>query len=766
MEKIFLYTCYHRLHFLQSIAIVVLFLFTPSAWGKLDTNKDFQSQHLELERVVVLKKYTPKSLRSVENMTIYAGRKSERIVLEELVANLATNNPRQIFSQVAGLNSWESDGAGIQLGVATRGLNPSRTSEFNTRQNGYDMSADALGYPESYYTPPAEALERIEVVRGAASLQYGTQFGGMIYFSIKEGPKDRPLQIVSRQTIGSYGLWNSFNSVGGTLSSIRGWDGTKGLQYYGFYHHKQGEDGRPNSRFHLNTAYGKLGYPIYKNLLVEAEVTWMRYLAQQPGGLTDAQFHQNPRQSHRKRNWFQVDWNLAAISLDYKISSKTRIHSKTFGLLAGRDALGVLTRTNEIDNGNARDLLADKYQNYGNETKLLHRNLLFGKPITLLLGTRLYRGHLDRRQGFGDSTAGYNFSFLNPDDFAFNSDYIFSSQRESEFEFPSYNMAIFAENILYLTDHWTITPGFRWEWIKTQAEGTYQANQVGLDTNIAEFRNNTRHFPLFGLGVSYHYTDHTEIYGNISQNYRGINFNDMRVNQPNLVIDSNLQDEKGFNADLGGRGSVFHKVLSFDLSLFLLAYKQRIGQVWEVYEVPNFPGLFVPRRFRTNVSDSRHIGLETFIEMDIATALGKSIGPNWHWTLFSNATFLDATYINSANTAVQGKKVEQVPSVLFKLGNTFGYKDLKSSFLYSYTGEQFTDATNARQEATGVNGIIPAYWVMDFSVKWKWKYLLLEGGIHNLTDQIYFSRRADGYPGPGIIPASPRTGYVTLGVDW
>ena len=119
-------------------------------------------------------------LKPIEGTAIYASKKSEVVVLAQSHANLATNNSREVFSKVAGIHVWESDGAGIQLGIGGRGLSPDRTSNFNTRQNGYDISADALGYPESYYSPASQAIERIEVVRGAASLQYGTQFGGFI----------------------------------------------------------------------------------------------------------------------------------------------------------------------------------------------------------------------------------------------------------------------------------------------------------------------------------------------------------------------------------------------------------------------------------------------------------------------------------------------------------------------------------------------------------------------------------------------------------
>ena len=94
----------------------------------------------------------------VDGMKITAGKKSEVINVDELTVNKATNNTRQVYAKVAGLNIFENDGAGLQLSIGGRGLDPNRTSNFNVRQNGYDISADALGYPESYYTPPTEAL--------------------------------------------------------------------------------------------------------------------------------------------------------------------------------------------------------------------------------------------------------------------------------------------------------------------------------------------------------------------------------------------------------------------------------------------------------------------------------------------------------------------------------------------------------------------------------------------------------------------------------
>ncbi len=341
-------------------------------------------------------------LKPVEGVAIYAAKKSEVILLEDIAANLATNNARQVFAKVAGLNIWESDAAGIQLGIGARGLSPKRTTEFNTRQNGYDMSADALGYPESYYTPPAEALDRIEVVRGAASLQYGTQFGGMINFVMKKGPKDKPFALLSRQTVGSFGLFSSFNSVGGTKGKVN---------YYAFYQHKQGHEWRPNSGFVVNTGYAGVNYQVTPKFSAGVDLTLMGYEAQQPGGLTDQEFATNPKLSKRDRNWFAVTWNLAAVTLDYRFSDVTRLNSRTFGLIATREALGFLGFINRPDPGTERDLLADKYRNFGNETRFLHTYNTFGNPSTFLVGARYYQGFLDRKQGLANAGNGPDFYY-------------------------------------------------------------------------------------------------------------------------------------------------------------------------------------------------------------------------------------------------------------------------------------------------------------------------------------------------------------------
>ncbi|WP_230679840.1 TonB-dependent receptor [Pontibacter sp. 172403-2] len=676
-------------------------------------------------------------LNAVEGTAIYEGKKSEVVVLRDITANLATNNSRQVFSKVAGLNIWESDGAGLQLGIGGRGLSPNRTSNFNTRQNGYDISADALGYPESYYTPPTEALDRIEVVRGAASLQYGTQFGGMLNFVMKQGPEDKPFELTSRQTIGSFGLFNTFNSIGGTKGKIN---------YYGFYQYKRGDGWRDNSGFDAHTAFGSARYSPSDKLEIGFDYTYMDYLAQQPGGLTDAAFAADPQQSVRDRNWFKVDWNLLALTLDYRLNERTKLNVRNFGLLAARDALGYLEKINRPDPLEERLLLKDRFNNLGNETRLIHRYDFLNTFSTLLVGVRYYHGFTVQEQGDGSPASGADFSFFPENGYPNQSDYNYLSR----------NLALFSENIFNITSEFSITPGLRYEWINTNADGRYndvvtdQAGNVIKDETIPEYRSNSRNVLLLGLGLSYKPANRMEVYANLSQNYRAINFNDMRVLNPNQLVDQNLQDERGYSADLGLRGGTAG-VLNYDASLFYLAYKNRIG-------FKNVEG--TTNRIRTNLDFSRNIGVETFIEADL---LKWMYGQKYPASLsaFSNVTLVNTRYV-SHDKRIDGNQVELAPPVIAKFGLSFKRNNLKLTYQYAYTAAQYTDAVNSELEPTAVVGRIPAYWVMDLSGSYTYKWLTLETGINNLTDNRYFTRRATGYPGPGIIPSDARGYYLTL----
>lgn len=677
-------------------------------------------------------------LKSVDGVAVYDGKKNEVIVMRNMNANLAVNCSRQIFSKVPGINIWESDAAGLQIGIATRGLDPNRTSNFNTRQNGYDMSADALGYPDAYYVPPAEAIERIEVVRGAASLQYGPQFGGMLNYVLNRAPTDKKFEWTSFTTAGAYKLVNTFNSIGGSV---------KCFNYYGYYNYKQGESWRPNGGYKLHNAFASIGYQCSEKLSLRAEYTFSQYTAQQSGGLTDAQFNSNAKTSLRNRNWFATNWNILALTANYKHNAFHQVNARVWGFLGSRNAVGYLGPANRMDDeSKTRDLLLDRYRNLGAEARYLWKYYIKKSLSSLLVGARFYTGETHKLQGFADNGSDADFHFAA------------DSLKSSDYKFPGMNVAVFAENVFNISNRVKITPGIRYEHIRTKANGVYSTvqNEVVSQQSINESRNFSRNFVLLGLGVSYSVWKSTELYANFSQNYRGITFTDMRVIRTSQIIDPDLKDENGFNFDLGYRGEI-SDWFSFDVSGYWLQYNNRIGQIQVVDSAYN---IF---RYTTNVGTTRGLGAELYVESDFLAA-SKIAEQAGHLSLFVSGGYTNAVYIKSPYSNVIGNYLEFAPQVTLRSGITYRYKKFSTTIQGSFTGQQFTDATNAEFTPIAVNGLIPAYYVLDFSAKYAVKCIQVSAGVNNFTNNKYFTRRAVSYPGPGIIPAEPITFYATLGI--
>lgn len=679
---------------------------------------------------------------AVENLGIYEGKKTEVIIPDQLVANTATNSSRQIYSRVAGLNIFESDASGLQLGIGGRGLDPNRTSNFNVRQNGYDISADALGYPESYYTPPSEAIGKIQIVRGAASLQYGTQFGGLINFIMKKPVAGKKIELIARQSVGSYGFYNAFTSASGTVGK---------LSYYTFFQYKRGDGWRFNSEFDSKTFFANVNYQLTKKTTVGLDFTHMDYLAHQPGGLTDGMFRFNPQQSNRDRNWFKVNWNLFALHFTHKFNTRNEFNFRMFGLLAYRYSVGFRpNRISTVDEDGPRDLIKGDFTNWGAEARYLKHYSLFNMPCVWLLGARYYYGYNHSLQGYGSAGKNADFKFVDPE-----------NRMLYDYRFPNQNVSVFTEHIFYLHKNFSVTPGLRYEYIHTRANGYYgfpvlnNVDEIRFIRKFDERRNNERQFVLGGVGLSYKPIRRINIYGNVSQNYRSITFSDMRVSNPSFVIDPDLKDESGYSLDLGIR-SEKTSLFNYDLSVFYLNYDNRIGEVQFYNERDQV------LRQRGNIGQAIVVGIESYAEADL---LAMSLPKNDFWTgvVFVNAAFINSEYKKSEIKAIVGNQVEFVPKVNLKSGLRLGYKKLKGSFQYTYLSNQFSDATNAVEGGvSGVVGVIPSYSVMDLSLSYEFKWLKLETSVMNLADRMYFTRRATGYPGPGILPSDGRTFYLTL----
>ena len=687
-----------------------------------------------------------RQLRSVEAGGIYEGKKSEVIDLEKLISNKAGNNARQAFAKVPSLNIWESDNAGLQLDIGGRGLSPRRSTNFNIRQNGYDISADALGYPESYYTPPLQAVKQIEIVRGAGALQYGSQFGGLVNFKIKEGNSEKPLNIESENSYGAFNFLNSFNSIHGQVGKFN---------YYTYFQYKRGDGWRDNSNFEQYAAGGYFKYKVSDKLQLGLDLTFSHYLSRQPGGHTDESFALDPQSSNRERNWFRVNWNLAAFLVEYDNAKRIKIFSRSFGLAAQRTSLGLLETPDLPDPLSNRDLLDGVFRNLGNETRFVYnypsKNNL---DHTLLVGTRIYSGNTNFSQQFGTTGADADFTRV---------DTAFLERTKSDFEFPNTNFVVFAEKIFRLSDKVSLIPGARYEIINTESDGVFTVNQrlnsFGdfIEVFEEERSSSNRNVFLYGLGLSNKFSEKYELYANATSNYRAINFTDVQIQTNTQVVDPNIQDESGYSFDLGIRKRDFSPFY-LEAGLFYILYNNRIGEVID-------DGL----RLRTNIGDARIFGAELFFETDIFKLLRKEVPHKL--SVFVNGSVNRGVYTDINDRALvgvrSGNSIEELPDYNIKVGLNYGYGKFKSSLQSTFIGEQFSDAANTRTPVIGVFGVIPAYQIFDFSAQYELNPRIdISVSVNNLFDADYFTRRAPAYPGPGIIPGSGRIWSVSLKVNF
>jgi Fe(3+) dicitrate transport protein len=685
-------------------------------------------------------------LPEVDNFRINAAKKNEVIRVGEINANLAMNNSRQIFGRTPGISIWENDGSGIQLGVASRGLSPNRSWEFNVRMNGYDVTPDPMGYPEAYFTPPMEVVEQIEIVRGASSLQYGPQFGGLMNFVMRKPDKSKRFTFETLNTVGNNGLFSTFNYLGGTEGK---WN------YTAYYQKRIGNGWRENGYFNTDHAHVEVNYAASNRLKLGLEMTYMTTESQQPGGLTDEQFSQDPRKSTRSRNWFSTPWFVPALTAEYIVSENTKLSWKTYGTFAERNSVGFMRPINQEDDLGNRQLDRDFYTTFGSELRMISNYRFLGKEQTLATGVRYFNGFIQRNQnGEGDAGTRMNFELVE------------GGTYKRDLDFSNINYAAFAENIFRFSDKFLATAGIRMESIYSNMEGRF--NFVNGQEVPLNPQTRSRNFLLFGVGSEYRLTSTTEFYTNFSQAYRPVLISDLTPPATTDVIDENLQDSRGYNFDFGYRGGL-GTYLKFDVSYFYLNYADRIGTIAQIDPNGN------TYQFRTNLGNSVSQGFEGYLEFDPITAFLKNSSYGYiHF--FASLALIDAKYGDFATTTVsngeiregnlKGNRVENAARKINRYGITYQLKSFSFTWQLSDIGEAFADASNTVEpNAAATVGLIPAYQVQDLSGSATFaKKYSIKAGVNNLTNNMYFTRRAGGYPGPGIMPADGRTFYVTVGL--
>ena len=681
-----------------------------------------------------------------------AGKQVSLTNVQALNANIVQNSSRQLFARTPGVFIWESDGSGVQTGVAVRGLSPNRSWEFNMRQNGYDIAADPFGYPEAYYTPPLEAVDQLIMIKGSAALQFGPQFGGLLDYKLKSGDTIKRMAVESYQTLGSNGLFSTYNAVGGQLGKFN---------YRVSFHHRQANGWRENAAYATNHLYGRIAYRPFTAFEVALEMTMLRNQLQQPGGLTDSLFLINAQQSLRQRNWLSTPWNIGALTLHWKPLQNIQIKWVNSLNNSSRSSVGFVKPITTPDTISAitgsyadRQLDKDIYKGISSELRAVIDYGFAGHSHSLALGARYSNSDVARLQyGRGTSGTGADFTLADPDELFTN-----------DLNYHSSNLALFAENVFHVGASMSFVPGLRLEHINSKADGRIGKPETASELQVKEQMN--RSFLLVGIGWEWKFKPSLSIHANISSAYRPVTYAQLTTSVPGDMIDPDLKDASGYSAEIGLRGKIGSWV-EFDVNVFRMLYGNKVGAL----TLEKSPGVFY--KYQTNLGNSIHHGVEFFTEIKPFTAAGDAFE---NLSVFTSLTFTDARYSGYSYTkevsgklqqiTISGNKVEYAPSWIIRSGLSWVVKRFTFDLNGSFISEVYTDANNTSQPTSIAEaGKLPSYTVIDFSSKWRTgTHFSIGASVSNILNARYATRRASGYPGRGLMPNEARTFLFTIGV--
>ncbi len=719
--------------------VFISFIIFNTAFGQ--TQKD-TTKTRELKEVII-KAWQRRDITHLpeeQNGFLNSGKKNEVITLSGTNANIAIKTGRQLFAKIPGVFVYDMDGSGNQLNISTRGLDPHRSWEFNIRQNGVIINSDMYGYPASHYSAPMESFEKIELVRGTGSLQYGAQFGGMINYNTKKPDTSKAFTFESINTAGSFNLLSSYNAISGTY---------KKFSYYAYYYRRHSDGYRDNSQSDANAQFVQLNYQFNSNISLKAELGRSKYLYHIPGPLNDSMFNTDPTMSTRSRNYFSPDIYVPSITLNWRLSQQTKINLTTSGVFGNRSSVQLDAFANVPDTVNRttgtyknRQVDIDRFHSRTAEFRLLRQYNIGKLQSKLATGFAYMNNDLHRQQlGVGTTGTDYDLTLTTPG-------------YGRDIHFKTNNIALFAENIFQLNSRWIISPGIRFENGNSKMSGAIKYYTVNpLPTTIKH------NFVLLGISSQYLIDKENTLYGGISQAYRPVIFKDIVPASTYEQIDKNLKDAFGYNAEIGVRGKLFSR-LQYDINYFRVLYKNRLGTL----VLQDNAGQ--PYTYKTNIGNSLTNGLEMFVQYKFPLTNKLFAG------LFTSTSYMNAKYITgqvstgTANKSITGNKVEAVPEWISRNGIDILYKGLSCTILYSYTSSTFSDALNTvTPPASGAKGFTPAYSIWDFNASLRTNSLFtIRAGISNIFNKQYFTKRPTFYPGPGIWSSDGRNVYVTVGI--
>ncbi len=668
-------------------------------------------------------------LTGVDGVRLFEGKRATVLDLDAF-PKVQANNYRQALALTPGLLYSEESTPLVSLGY--RGIGEPHRSQFlQVLKDGIPIHADPFGYPESYYTPPLDVVDRIEFVRGGSALMYGPQPGGALNYVTYQPRTDRELSGRSQHVFGSDGLYSTYNAFDGTSGPIG---------YLGYYNHRQSDGFRAsNSDYVLDGGHFKLVYEPTEGSRWTLALDAYEEEHGEPGGLTFAtgpnavNYNVDRDAVSRPNDRFRLRRYVPSLRYDLTVSEATEVSLNVWGgyyeRWSRRQRGGGFGTLPTGATANSTDIERQEFFTFGIEPRARHAWSGDEDGHVLTAGVQYYQSdspRVDRRGADVDADAGKAF-------------------RESD-RAVHYG-GVFLEN-RFAWGRFSVTPGVRLEAIHQDLDSRNLDPVTGALVSRGE-KDQLDFEPLFGLGLGYLLSEGLNLYANVSESYRTTIFTEsLIVPSSGTVAPADLSPSKGIQYEVGFRGHPKSWV-TWDTSLFFVDLDNKFGGTVTANNVTTL----------RNVGRSLNYGWDAAATIDLMGALDARDGADrverfGSLNLYGNLTLLSAEIDGGIS---DGKRPQYAPEFMARAGLIYRWHErVKIAFLGTFMGGHFaTDDENPMRA-------IPAYMTWDLTAEaavYK-EVVRLMAGINNLFDEDYYAR----IRGDGIDPAYGRNFYAGFSV--
>lgn len=635
-------------------------------------------------------------------------------------------NFSEVLRKVTGVNVRDEEGLGLRPNISIRGTNPTRSTKILLLEDGIPLAYAPYGDNSSYYHPPVERYEAVEVLKGSGQIAFGPQTVAGVINYITPQPTERPSFSV-RVIGGNRGLFNGSATGSGTF-------GKTGV-FAGFT--RKHSDG---SRENINSLVSDLTTKIVHRVNDRNALTFkFNFLGEDSNvtysGLTEAEYAANPRQNPFKNDVFYGDRfgfsaaHTAVVSPSGVLN--TTFYFNHFNRDWWRQSSNSGQRPNRLNVDPDCLSMADLNSTCGNEGRLRRyktygieprftQSFSLGNGIRgeFQAGVRLHWEEQIRRQENGDlpnSRSGVLVEYNLRSNFATAG---FIQQR-------------------FLFGRLAITPGVRIERIRV--------GRTNLLANPAAFGETNVTAVIPGVGVAYAGLPRMTIFAGVHKGFSPPRAEDIITNAGGVV---ELDPEESWNYEAGFRGDPF-RGLKIEAALFRHDYKNQIVPA----SIAGGAGATL-----TNGGRTLQQGFEASAQADSGVWFGSrhNVYLRTSLTYLGTAAFRGVRF-SSLNPVVSitNNRIPYTPKFLSTTGLGYSHSKGIDMFVESvFIGSQFGDDLNLTTTVpNGQRGPINAqnYWnaTANYTVeRLRSTFFITVKNLTNRTEIIDRTR--------GILPSSPR----------